>query len=269
MAVRASEVAPRTRKSRKTANNSKRDQLVVDHLPLVKFLAQRMAAKLPPSVEVNDLISAGVIGLMDAVEKFQPERGVKFKTYAEQRVRGAMIDSLRSLDWAPRSLRKKERAVESAYYRLEQSLGRAVSDEEVAKELGLEMEEFYRWLNDLNGVSLGAVTSIGNEESDGETTDLLEYIPDAPEQNPYFMFEKSELRDSLTTSIENLPEKERLVISLYYYEELTMREIGDVLGVNESRVSQLHTKAIMRMRGRLRWQWRERPAAKVIKFKSK
>jgi len=267
MAARASEIAPRVRRSRKTSSSSKRDQLVVDHLPLVKFLAQRMAAKLPPSVEVNDLISAGVIGLMDAVEKFQPERGVKFKTYAEQRVRGAMIDSLRSLDWAPRSLRKKERAVESAYSRLEQSLGRAVTDEEVASELGLDMDEFYKWLNDLNGVSLGAITSLGSEDSDTEGTDLLEYVPDSPEQNPYFIFEKCELRDSLATSIENLPEKERLVISLYYYEELTMREIGDVLGVNESRVSQLHTKAIMRLRGRLRWQWRERAATNAVRPK--
>lgn len=268
MAVRASEVSPRPRKSRKSNNLSKRDQLVVDHLALVKFLAQRMAAKLPPSVEVNDLISAGVIGLMDAVEKFQPERGVKFKTYAEQRVRGAMIDSLRSLDWAPRSLRKKERAVEQAYYRLEQSLGRAVTDEEVAAELGLEMDEFYKWLTDLNGVSLGSITNPNSEEAETESIDLLEYVADTPEQNPYFQFEKNELRDGLANAIDELPEKERLVISLYYYEELTMREIGEVLGVNESRVSQLHTKAIMRLRGRLRWQWRERrPAAKVLPFK--
>jgi len=231
-----------------------RDQLVVEHLPLVKFLAQRIAAKLPPSIEVNELISAGVLGLLDAVEKFQPERGVRFKTYAEARIRGAIIDSLRSMDWAPRSLRKKEREVEKAYYKLEQKLGRAVTDEEVAAELDIDIEEFHRWLNDLNSVSLGSFNNLSNQETEeSDATDLLEYIPDAPEHNPYYIFEKTELCQQLAAAIDGLPEKERLVMSLYYYEELTMKEIGEVLGVNESRISQLHTKAIMRLRGRLRW----------------
>lgn len=253
MALRVSDVKPRTVRTRKT-KLQQRDELVVDHLPLVKYLAQRMVTKLPPSVEVNDLVSAGVLGLMDAVEKYEPARGVKFKTYAEQRIRGAMIDSLRSMDWAPRSLRRKERAVEKAYAKLEQTHGRTATDEEVASELNLGIEDLHRWLTDLNGVSLGGFNSYTNDEDpQAEPTDLLQYVADDEEKIPYHIFEREELREHLAAAIDNLPEKERMVISLYYYEELTMKEIGEVLGVNESRVSQLHTKAVLRLRGRLRW----------------
>lgn len=253
MALRMSEAHPRTVRTRKS-KLQQRDELVVDHLPLVKYLAQRMITKLPPSVEVNDLVSAGVMGLMDAVEKYEPSRGVKFKTYAEQRVRGAMIDSLRSMDWAPRSLRRKERAVEKAYATLEQKNGRTASDEEVAQELNLGIGELHRWLNDLNGVSIGGFTGVSNEDDQqSEPADLLQYVADDAEKSPSAIFEREELREVLAQAIDNLPEKERMVISLYYYEELTMKEIGEVLGVNESRISQLHTKAVMRLKGRLRW----------------
>lgn len=253
MALTISDVKPRTVRTRKT-KLQQRDELIVDHLPLVKYLAQRMVTKLPPSVEVNDLVSAGVLGLMDAVEKYEAERGVKFKTYAEQRIRGAMIDSLRSMDWAPRSLRRKERALEKAYATVEQTKGRTASDDEVARELNLDIEELHRWLTDLNGVSLGGFNNCGSDEdSQAEPTDLLQYVPDREENIPYYIFEREELREQLSAAIDNLPEKERMVISLYYYEELTMKEIGTVLGVNESRISQLHTKAVLRLKGRLRW----------------
>jgi len=231
-----------------------RDQLIVDHLPLVKYLAQRIAARLPSSVEVNDLISAGIIGLIDAVEKFEPERGIKFTTYARRRICGAILDDLRSLDWAPRSLRKKARDLESAYSKLERELGRAVSDEEVAGELGMEIDEYYRLINDLNGITIGGFETLGDSQDEGgaSTIDMINYLPDAPERNPYFVLELNELREHLAAAIDRLPEKERLVISLYYHDELTMKEIGNVLGVNESRISQLHTRAVLRLRTRLR-----------------
>ena len=187
--------------------------------------------------------------LMDAIEKFEPSRGVKFKTYAELRIRGAMIDSLRELDWAPRSLRKKSKELSKASQKLQQELGREVSDQEICEEMGIELDELYKLEDQLTGLSVGsfydASRKYGEDESDAES--LINYYPDDVEKGPTHVFEKEELKAILAEAVDGLSRKERLVVSLYYFEELTMKEIGAVLRVNESRVSQLHTKAMLRL----------------------
>ena len=229
-----------------------REQLILEHLPQIKYIAHRISTKLPSHVELNDLVSAGVLGLLDAVEKFDPSRGVKFKTYAELRVKGAILDSLRNLDWAPRSLRKRSKDLEKTYKELEQRLGRPATDKEVSDELGITLDEFYELIDQIKGLNLGSFHDLAPQEDDRNGEPLVKYIPDAPQTDPFFVFQKSELRDLLAGAIDTLPKKERLVVSLYYFDELTMKEIGKVLGVNESRVSQLHTKAMLRLRTKLR-----------------
>jgi RNA polymerase sigma factor for flagellar operon FliA len=229
-----------------------REQLILEHLPQIKYIAHRISTKLPSHVELNDLVSAGVLGLLDAVEKFDPSRGVKFKTYAELRVKGAILDSLRNLDWAPRSLRKRSKDLEKTYKELEQKLGRPATDNEVSDEIGITLDEFYELIDQIKGLNLGSFHDLAPQEDDRNGEPLVKYIPDAPQMDPFFVFQKSELRDVLAVAIDTLPKKERLVVSLYYYDELTMKEIGKVLGVNESRVSQLHTKAMLRLRTKLR-----------------
>ncbi len=232
--------------------DASRDELILEHLPQIKYIAHRISAKLPSHVEVNDLVGAGVLGLLDAVEKFDPTRGVKFKTYAELRVKGAILDSLRNLDWAPRSLRKRSKDLEKVYKDLEQRLGRPASDKEVCDELNISLEEFYELVDQIKGLNLGSFHEMASQEDDRNSEPLVKYIPDAPQMDPFFVFHKSEIRHLLGGAIDALPKKERLVVSLYYYDELTMKEIGRVLGVNESRVSQLHTKAMLRLRTKLR-----------------
>jgi RNA polymerase sigma factor FliA len=227
---------------------AERDALINEALPLIKHIAHRIASRLPSNIEMQDLINAGVIGLLDAIDKFEPERNVKFKTYAEVRIRGAILDSLRNLDWAPRSLRKKSRDLERTYADLSQKLGRPATDEEVSEAMGAELDDFYALVDQLHGLTIGSFENL----SDGEDSDsYLNYYPDDGSNDPYAKFESSELTRLLVHAIEDLPEKERLVLSLYYYEEFTMKEIGALLGVNESRVSQLHTKAMLRLRGKL------------------
>jgi RNA polymerase sigma factor for flagellar operon FliA len=232
--------------------DANRDVLILEHLPQIKYIAHRISAKLPSHVELNDLVSAGVLGLLDAVEKFDPGRGVKFKTYAELRVKGAILDSLRNLDWAPRSLRKRSKDLEKVHKELEQRFGRPATDKEVCDELGISLEEFFELVDQIKGLNLGSFHEMASQEDDRSSEPLIKYIPDAPQLDPFFVFHKSEIRDLLTGAIDALPKKERLVVSLYYYDELTMKEIGKVLGVNESRVSQLHTKAMLRLRNKLR-----------------
>jgi RNA polymerase sigma factor FliA len=224
--------------------NPEREALVEAHLPQVKFLAERLAAKLPPTVDRDDLIGAGVMGLLDAADKFDPARGVQFKTYAELRVRGAMLDSLRSLEWVPRSLRQRARALETAYRKLEQECGRPAEEEEVAAALGLSLTELHALLKELP-----ALTLLGLEGSEWHY--LTQQIPDDPLRNPQALYEAAEGRHRLIQAIDRLPERERQVVALYYLEELTMKEVGAVLGITESRVSQLHTQAVLRLRGAL------------------
>lgn len=240
--------------SRAALAAQKREEQILEHVPLIKYRAYRIATQLPPNIEINDLINAGILGLMDAIEKFEPSRGVKFKTYAELRIRGAMIDSLRELDWAPRSLRKKSEELSKAAQKLQQELGREVSDQEICEEMGIELDELYKLEDQLTGLSIGsfydASRKYGEEEGDAES--LINYYPDDLEKGPTHLFEKEELKAILAEAVDGLSRKERLVVSLYYFEELTMKEIGAVLRVNESRVSQLHTKAMLRLKMKLK-----------------
>jgi RNA polymerase sigma factor for flagellar operon FliA len=231
---------------------AERDQLILEHLPQIKYIAQRISTKLPSHVEMNDLVSSGVLGLLDAIDKFDPTRGVKFKTYAELRIKGAILDSLRNLDWAPRSLRKKSKDLERVYKDLEQRLGRPATDKEVCDEMEITLDEFYELVDQIKGLTLGSFQELTPQEDDRNSEPLVKYVPDAPQMDPFILFHKYEIRNLLGGAIDALPKKERLVVSLYYYDELTMKEIGKVLGVNESRVSQLHTKAMLRLRTKLR-----------------
>jgi RNA polymerase sigma factor for flagellar operon FliA len=230
-------------------NFEDREALITECLPLVKFVAHRISARLPAHVEVDDLIHSGILGLMDAVKKFEPARNIKFKTYAEQRIRGAILDGLRDLDWVPRSLRRKKKDIETAYHLLEQQLGRAASDEEVAAHLGLPLEDLHHSLDELKGVTLGAFVDAGEN---GEGENLISFVPDPDGENPHILLQGRELRSILKDAVEKLPTKERFVVQLYYFDELTMKEIGTLLNITESRVSQLHTKSMLRLRGKLK-----------------
>src|SRR5207245_59675 len=227
---------------------TERDALINETLPLIKHIAHRVAIRVPNNVEIRDLINAGVLGLMDAIEKFEPERNVKFKTYAEVRIRGAIHDSLRDLEWAPSSLRKKSKDLERMYTDLSQKLGRPATDEEVSEAMGENIEDFHELVDQLHGLTIGSFENLSDSE---DSENYINYYPDDGSNDPYMKFESNELTRLLAEAIEELPEKERLVLSLYYFEEFTMKEIGALLGVNESRVSQLHTKATLRLRGKL------------------
>ncbi len=230
-----------------------RESLIEEYIPLVKYLAHRISIKLPNHVEIDDLVNSGIIGLIDAIEKFDPSRGIKFKTYAEFRIRGAIFDGLRSLDWVPRSVRKQKKMVEQSYQALEQKLGRHATDEELSASLGVKLEEFYKILDNLKGVNLGKFVELNNNDSQSMDGDAaIAFIPDRSTDDPYHKFQKHELTEILAEAIRNLPDKERYVVSLYYFDELTMKEIGTVLSITESRVSQLHTKSMLRLRDSLR-----------------
>ena len=227
-----------------------KEDLILRFAPLIKLIVNRIALRLPPHVDTEDLVNSGVIGLMDAIEKYDPTRGTSFKTYAEFRVRGAILDELRTLDWFPRSIRQKVNRLESAYAELERQLGRAATDEEVAEALHVDLEEFHEILAQASAVSLVSLYDMGREDG-GEERSLLECIGNG-EEDPAVALESQEVYETVGKAIEKLPEKERMVISLYYYDELTMKEIGKVLNLTESRVSQIHTKAVLRLRAKLR-----------------
>lgn len=223
-----------------------RENLITSHLPKVKYIADRMAAKLPPSVERDDLYGAGVIGLIDAVERFDATRGIAFTTFAEMRVRGAILDNLRSLDWASRGTRRKAREVQEAYSQLEQEKGDTATEEEVAEKMGISIAELRETLQDLRGLN---VTDLDEREEETGLT-MLETICD-PNASPLEQYEDSDRRKRLAEAIEKLPERERQVVALYYVEELNMKEIGAVLEITESRVSQLKSQAVVRLRNAL------------------
>jgi RNA polymerase sigma factor FliA len=233
-------------------SGAERDQLIIQYLPWVKFIALRMAAKLPSHIQAEDLISAGVIGLIDALDKFNPTREVQFKTYAQIRIQGAMKDELRALDWASRSMRQKVKRLEHAYATLEQEFGRPPSSEEVASSLGVEMDAFEEMLDDVKGTSLISLEDLGQGPPSEDKSDLLEALLTRQDQDPLEVLNLHDLKKALTLTIAELPEKERLVLSLYYFEELTMKEVGKVLSLTESRISQLHTQAVLRLRGKLK-----------------
>lgn len=234
-----------------TRDQHLRDQLLLHYSPLVKYVAGRVAVGLPQNVEHADLVSYGIFGLIDAVEKFDPERGYKFETYAIARIKGAILDELRSIDWVPRSVRAKARALEKAYAKLEGQLHRTPTDEEVAAELGLTDEQFQSLLSQLSFVGLVALDELLSVSGErGESMTLGDTIPDSGE-GPVGAYEVEEMRQLLAESINRMPEREKIVLTLYYYEGLTLAEIGQVLGVTESRVCQIHTKAVLQLRSKI------------------
>ncbi len=225
-----------------------RERMMLEQMPTVRWLARRIHERLPQHVDLEDLVSAGTLGLLDAFKKFDPAKKVQFRSYAQFRIRGAILDSLRTLDWSPRDLRRKGRAVEEAIRRLTAQYGRAPMEPEVAQEMGLELEEYQQLLGELKGLEIGTLNLERSEESGEEE---LAYIPNGPEEDPLFRCLRGEMRERLAAAIDQLPERERLVVTLYYYEEMTMKEIGLVLGVVESRVSQIHSSAVVHLRARL------------------
>ena len=228
--------------------SAERERMMVEHLPIVRFLARRIHERLPQHVDLDDLVSAGVLGLMDAFTKFDPEKKVQFRSYAQFRIRGAILDSLRTLDWSPRDLRRKGRAVEESIRTLTARFGRPPTETEVAAELNLQLVDYQQLLGELKGLEIGTLHMERSEDSGEEE---LAYIPNKPEEDPLFRCLKGEMQQRLADAIAALPERERLVMTLYYYEELTMKEIGLTLGVVESRVSQIHASAVLHLRSLL------------------
>jgi RNA polymerase sigma factor FliA len=230
-------------------DKEERDRILLEQLPQVRYLARRIHERLPRHVPLEDLVHAGVVGLIDALNKFDRSKHVQFGSYAKFRIRGAILDSLREMDWGPRELRRKARRVEEAQRKLSLSLSRAPTEVEVAAELNLELREFQQLLTELDGLEVGSL----HLESpwDGKDEDLCDYLPNAPEDTPFFRCMRSEMKELLARAVADLPEKEQQVLALYYFEELTMKEVGAVLGIGESRVSQIHSLAVVRLRARL------------------
>ncbi|HEX8646010.1 MAG TPA: RNA polymerase sigma factor WhiG [Thermoleophilaceae bacterium] len=250
--VKAIELKELWRKYKETGDQRAREQLVLAFSPLVKYVAGRMSSGLPAHVEEADLISYGLLGLISAIERFDPDREIKFETFAMTRIKGSIIDELRSLDWVPRSVRAKAREIERANSKLEHRLHRAPTDQEVADELEMSMDDFQDALTRISNSSVIALDELWTlSDSSGDQVSLLDTIQDPDAVDPAQAMDVTETKDRLADSIARLPEREKLVIALYYYENLTLREIGEVLGVTESRVSQLHTKAVLRLKSSL------------------
>ncbi len=236
---------------KRTGNPQLRERLVLTYAPLVKYVAGRLGSGLPSHVDDDDLVSYGLLGLIGAIERYEPERDVKFETYAIARIKGSIIDELRSLDWVPRSVRSRARDIERAIADLESRLGRAPTDDEIAGRLGVSQDELDASLSEISRTSIAALDELWTVSSGGDQIALIDTIEDTQGPDPLFALGQTEMREAIGEAISRLPEREKLVITLYYYEELTLREIGEVLGVTESRVSQLHTKAILRLKARL------------------
>lgn len=226
-----------------------REKLIIFYAPLVNYVATKLAGRLPPHIHAEDLVGAGVAGLIDAIEKFDPDKKIKFKTYAEFRVRGAILDELRSLDWVPRSVRKKASELEQKYIELEKKFGRPAEDEEIASYMNLSLDEFYKLLDSTSGITFIDIDVIRRRMQAGNYSDLFDMIADDSLNDPFEIIDLMEVKNYLVEAVKKLPEKEKLVISLYYYEDLTMREIGEIMGYTESRISQMHAKAMLRLRG--------------------
>ena len=240
------------REYRKTKDQAVRDRLILTYAPLVKYVAGRLGSGLPAHVDENDLVSYGLLGLIGAIERFDPDRDIKFETYAISRIKGSIIDELRAMDWVPRSVRARAREIERAIAELEKRLMRAPTDEEIAAKVGLTEDELAEALNEISRSSIAALDELWTvSSSGGDQIALIDTIEDTEAPDPQGSLSATEMREAIGEAIARLPEREKLVVTLYYYEELTLREIGEVLGVTESRVSQLHTKAILRLKARL------------------
>ncbi len=226
-----------------------KDALIVKYASFVKFVAGRIAVNLPSNVEFDDLVSYGILGLIDAIDKYDLDKNVKFKTYAKTRIRGAIFDELRGLDWTPRSIRQKARKLEKAYAKLEGKLGRDAKDSEIAEYLNIDVSELHKLFDETKKSLLLSLDEIFYDDDEGSSR--FDFIEDVTSDNPQKNIEEVEAKKILADAISKLSDRERIVITLYYYEDLTSKEIGKILGVSDSRVSQLHTKAILRLRGRL------------------
>ncbi len=235
-----------------------REKLILEHLAQVKLIARRIHERLPVSVSLDDLISAGVVGLIAAIDRYDARHDVKLKTYAEYKIRGAILDSLRGLDWAPRQQRKRAKLIEAAIATLEQQHHRMPAEEEIAAQLNLSVSDYQDWLSEVRGLTLGSLENAGTEE-DG--CDLLRYLADSDEQWPSQIVERAELERLLAEAIEKMPQLEKTVLSLYYYEEMTLREIAKIVDLHESRISQLKSQAILRLRSYMQKRWPQQRGA--------
>jgi RNA polymerase sigma factor for flagellar operon FliA len=236
----------------RTRDKGLRDRLILTYAPLVKYVAGRIGSGLPAHVDEGDLVSYGLLGLIGAIERFDPQRDIKFETYAIARIKGAIIDELRALDWVPRSVRSRAREIERAIADLEAKLGRAPTDEEIATRVGMSTSDLEDSLTEISRSSIAALDELWTVSGEGgDAVSLLDTIEDVEGPDPQLELTQTETKEALGEAIARLPEREKLVVTLYYYEELTLREIGEVLGVTESRVSQLHTKAILRLKAHL------------------
>ena len=250
--VKAIELHELWRRYKTAADERARERLVVAYSPLVKYVAGRMGSGLPSHIEEADLISYGLSGLIAAIDRFDPAKEIRFETYAVTRIRGAILDALRSLDWVPRSVRARAREIERANTKLEAALQRVPTDEEIAAELDITVEEFQDALLAISSSTIIALDELWSvPDSSGERLSLLDTMADRAAPDPQLLVERSTLRERIADAIAALPDREKLVVALYYYENLTLKEIGEVLGVTESRVSQLHTKAMLRLRSKL------------------
>lgn len=241
-------------------SSATRETIILKYAPLVKYVAGRVAIGLPSNVEFDDLVSFGVFGLMDAIEKFDLSRGIKFETYAIARIRGAILDGLRSNDWVPRSVRQKARELERVCAELENRLGRSATDQEISDAMSISIQDFYQLLSEVSCTTLSSLDELWMVHSnEDDSVRVLDLVKNNESEDPLHQVEIEEVKETLANAIESLPERERMVIALYYYEGLTLKEIGEIMEISESRVSQIHTKAIFRLRGRLN-RWRKSTA---------
>ena len=238
-------------KTGKKIDRRTKEKLILEYAPLIKFIAQKIAVRLPSNIEFDDLVSSGVIGLMDAIDKYDPTRDNKFKTYAEFRIRGAILDELRAQDWVPRSVREKAKQLERAHVKLEQQLGRFPTEDEITEELKISKEEYFDLLNQVKSVSILSLDEAGSFNS-SDRKSIMSLLESCRIPSPLAQLNLKNVKEVVTEAIESLPEKQRLVLSLYYYEDLNLKEIGEVLEVTESRVSQLHTQAILWLKRKLK-----------------
>ena len=229
-----------------------RERLILEHLPQVRLIARRIHDRLPDSVSLDDLVSTGIVGLISAIDRFDSSHNVKLKTYAEYKIRGAILDSLRGLDWAPRQQRKRSKQIEAAISAVEQRLHRSPEEDEIAAQLGLSLEEYHEWLVEVRGLNLG---SLENASPDEENRDMLKYVSGDEEAWPSRLLERSELQQLLAEAISKMPDIEKTVLSLYYHQELTLREISKVVRLHESRISQLKSQAVLRLRSYMEKRW--------------
>ncbi|HUI79924.1 MAG TPA: FliA/WhiG family RNA polymerase sigma factor [Bryobacteraceae bacterium] len=241
------------------ATTLRREALVMQHLPQVRLIARRIHERLPSYISLDDLISTGVIGLLAAIDNFDESLNVQLKTYAERRIRGAIMDSLRELDWAPRETRKKSKVIEAAIHKSKQRYGREPSEEEIAAELGIDPEEYQRWLSEIQAIDLQALEYVNH---DGGKSDLLRVVPDPEENWPSHVVERSELERILALAIERMPKLERTVLNLYYFEELSLAEISKIVKLHLSRVAQLRVQGVLRLRSHLQRVWTGAPRRK-------